>query len=273
MYYIQNFGLYIILIETVLLFGAAFVIYIQYSNYKDDRKLKSKYETIKAVYNNLKKQFDSKQNECASLRNQYNKIHEQLGDSVIEISQLKTKIEQLTKKASIQSSTESQESVSSECEVKRFTLGKEPSELNNNDVETTQEDNKTEIKLNAAQEEVKAQNQVLLQEQKETKQDVSKGTIMYASFPRSAGDKIYFSDLTEKKADDSFFEISVSGNKASFKPLDFLKIRNYDDAMIAMTTEGVKPQAASSVIGIEPGSVYLEGKDWFIDKQAKIKLA
>ena len=55
--------------------------------------------------------------------------------------------------------------------------------------------------------------------------------------------------------------------------MDFLKIRNYDDAMIAMTTEGVKPQAASSVIGIEPGSVYLEGKDWFIDKQAKIKLA
>lgn len=99
--------------------------------------------------------------------------------------------------------------------------------------------------------------------------------LMYASFPRSAGNKMYFSDLTEKITDDSFFEISFlkDKEKATFKPLDFLRIRNYDDAMIAMRTEGAKPNVASTVISIEPGTAHLEGKDWIIDKQANIKLA
>ena len=98
---------------------------------------------------------------------------------------------------------------------------------------------------------------------------------MYASFPRSAGSKIYFSDLSENLADDSFFElrISIASGKATFKPLDFMKIRNYDPAMAAMLTEGVKPNVASTVIGIEPGKAHIEGKDWIIDNLAKIKLA
>lgn len=99
--------------------------------------------------------------------------------------------------------------------------------------------------------------------------------IRYASFPRSAGSNIYFSDLTDSLADDSYFELKFSDGKdvAVFKPLDFMKIRNYDPAMAAMTTEGVKPNMASTILGIEPGKAHLEGKDWIIDKPAIIKLA
>jgi hypothetical protein len=98
---------------------------------------------------------------------------------------------------------------------------------------------------------------------------------MYASFPRTAGSSIYFSDLSENRGDDSYFElkISVIYGKATFKPIDFMKIRNYDPAMAAMLTEGVKPNVASTVLGIEPGKAHIEGKDWIIDKPAKIKLA
>ena len=99
--------------------------------------------------------------------------------------------------------------------------------------------------------------------------------IMYASFPRSAGSRSYFSDLSENQVDDSFFElkVSLSSGKATFKPLDFMKIRNYDAAMAAMRTEGVKPNLAVSIIGIEFGEAHMEGKDWIIDVPAKIKLA
>ena len=98
---------------------------------------------------------------------------------------------------------------------------------------------------------------------------------MYASFPRSAGNNSYFSDLSENRVDDSYFELKISfaSSTATFKPLDFMKIRNYDPAMAAMLTEGVKPNVASTVIGIEPGKAHLEGKDWIIDNLAKIKLA
>jgi hypothetical protein len=98
---------------------------------------------------------------------------------------------------------------------------------------------------------------------------------MYASFPRSAGSSIYFSDLSVNLLDDSHFEltISIASGKATFKPLNFMKIRNYDPAMAAMRTEGVKPNVASTVIGIEPGKANVEGKDWIIDNLAKIKLA
>ena len=99
--------------------------------------------------------------------------------------------------------------------------------------------------------------------------------IRYASFPRSAGSNNYFSDLTDNLADDSFFELKISEDtgEAIFRPLDFMKIRNYDPAMAAMTTEGVKPNMASTILGIEPGKAHLEGKDWIIDKPAIIKLA
>ena len=90
--------------------------------------------------------------------------------------------------------------------------------------------------------------------------------ILYASFPRSAGSNSYFSDLTDNLSADSYFELKVSDGtgKAVFKPLDFMKIRNYDAAMAAIVTEGVKPNVALSVVGIEPGIAHLEEKVWII---------
>ena len=98
---------------------------------------------------------------------------------------------------------------------------------------------------------------------------------MYASFPRSAGSSVYFSDLTENLADDSYFEIKISNTsgKATFKPLDFMKIRSFNVAWNAMISEGVKPAAATSVCGIEPGKAHKEGNDLIVDNPAKIKLA
>lgn len=113
------------------------------------------------------------------------------------------------------------------------------------------------------------------QEKKESLSKIGSQVIRYASFPRSADSNNYFSDLTEGRADDSFFELKISEDtgEAIFRPLDFMKIRNYDPAMAAMTTEGVKPNMASTILGIEPGKAHLEGKDWIIDKPATIKLA
>lgn len=132
------------------------------------------------------------------------------------------------------------------------------------DVESTKADNKTENSTNLKE-----------TPEPEQKTDSSKEKVMYASFPRSAGNSNYFSDLSENLADDSYFElrITIASGKATFKPLDFMKIRNYDPAMSAMLTEGVKPNVASAVVGIEPGKAHVEGKDWIIDNLAKIKLA
>ena len=98
---------------------------------------------------------------------------------------------------------------------------------------------------------------------------------MYTSFPRSAGSSIYFSDLTDKLSDDSYFELRITNDSgvASFRPLDFMKIRNYDPAMAAILTEGVKPNVASTVVGVESGEAQLEGNDWIIKRLAKVKLA
>lgn len=105
--------------------------------------------------------------------------------------------------------------------------------------------------------------------------DSFKGITMYASFPRLAGNSVYFSDLSEKLADDSYFELKVSTvlGKATFKPIDFMKIRNYDEAMAAMRTEGAKPNVATTVLDINWGDAHKEGKDWIISNFATIKLA
>lgn len=98
--------------------------------------------------------------------------------------------------------------------------------------------------------------------------------IMYASFPRTNGSTKYFTDLTTSLVEDSYFELMISSNtnKASFKPLEFMKIRNSDTVMLAIVTEGVKPHSATTILGIEPGEAHKD-KVWIIDKPAKIKLA
>lgn len=161
------------------------------------------------------------------------------------------------------------------------TNSSQPSVQDDASPEVTQETNapKADTKVEPSVE--KSRNEVPKEEQKnevpkeEPKVEPAKERTMYASFPRSAGSNIYFSDLSENRVDDSYFElkVSVASGKATFKPLDFMKIRNYDPAMAAMLTEGVKPNIASTVIGIEPGKAHIEGKDWIIDNLAKIKLA
>lgn len=140
--------------------------------------------------------------------------------------------------------------------------------------DSTKEDNKVKTSKETASETLKDE-QKDEDSKDEPKVVPQKEKVMYASFPRSAGSSNYFSDLSENLADDSFFElrISIASGKATFKPLDFMKIRNYDPAMSAMLTEGVKPNVASAVVGIEPGKAHVEGKDWIIDNLAKIKLA
>lgn len=111
---------------------------------------------------------------------------------------------------------------------------------------------------------------------KQTKHELKLSRLIkYADFPRSSGSMIYFTDVSETKNDDSFFELEIdaSGQNAIFKPLDFLKIRGVDEAMLAITTEGVRPNLANSVVGITPGTVVLEGDVWKIKQQAIIKLA
>lgn len=108
------------------------------------------------------------------------------------------------------------------------------------------------------------------------KVSAAKEIMMYASFPRSAGSSVYFSDLTENNVEDSYFELKISKStgKATFKPLDFLKIRNFDPAMVVIRTEGVKPNVALAVTGIKPGEAHLEeDKEWIVDKPATIKLS
>lgn len=130
----------------------------------------------------------------------------------------------------------------------------------------------TEVQKDETKDKEEVQNEV---PQEEVRIEPIKEKTMYASFPRSAGSSIYFSDLSEKQLEDSYFEfkITIESGKATFKPIDFMKIRNYDPAMAAMRTEGVKPNVASIVQGIEHGKAHKEGKDWIIDNPAKIKLA
>lgn len=196
-------------------------------------------------------------------------VHEIVAEEVSTTVIPKTKEELVDNAASNSSQTPIQDVVSNEVAEKENVPKEEP---NNNPI-------KEEPKVESATEEQKNEpsQEELINETTKVEPNVepSKEKTMYASFPRSAGSSIYFSDLSENLVEDSYFELKVSlaSGKATFKPLDFMKIRNYDPAMAAMRTEGVKPNVASTVQGIEHGKAHKEGKDWFIDNPAKIKLA
>ena len=98
---------------------------------------------------------------------------------------------------------------------------------------------------------------------------------MYTSMARQVDNRAYFSDITETINEDSYFELTINKNDgtATYKPLNFMKIRGYDPVMSAIRTEGAKPYMATVVLSIEPGEAHLEGGEWFIDKYTTIKLA
>lgn len=99
---------------------------------------------------------------------------------------------------------------------------------------------------------------------------------LYAPYPRSSNDGItYFADLTENyNEEDSRFKLMVfdNGTKAEFLPLNFIDIRNSDDAMSVINTEGEKPNHATTVVDKIHGKAHKDGEMWIVDKPAKLKL-
>lgn len=287
---IQDFGLEIILIEAVLLIGALMILLGQALNRREMKKggkgfskqiSKDKYNSVvsecrqwQTTCNSLKKQVESKQKDYLALRTEYNRIKEQLGDCVIKFSQLKEEYEKIKKEQSGQLQEDKKEQSSSSAPQK-FAFEKETSENNIAGSENSNEKEGDEKNLNSSPEKTNYPKKDDPKEENETKHNSSEETIMFSSFPRSGGAQRYFSDLQNTRGDDSFFEFKINKERgeATFKPLDFMKIRSIDDAMIAIETEGAQPNAASTVIDIEPGTAHLEGKDWIIDKRAIIKLA
>lgn len=218
-------------------------------NDSKNEQLEAQYNKLKYDYKNLQFKKDELDARCIALEG--------------ENSKLKKVLEELTRENN---------------ELKML-AGKEPNPVDASPIEDEQSPTDKPGNENADSNEPKPDNPsngnaIPLIEEKPTKA-LPKEVTMYASFPRSADNCIYFSDLTEIIGDDSYFELKISKDKntATFRPLDFMKIRNYDAAMIAILTDGAKPNAASSVIGIENGKVHKEGSDWIIDTPAKIKLA
>lgn len=218
-------------------------------NDSKNEQLEAKYNKLRYDYKNLQYKKENVDARCIALEG--------------ENSKLKKILEELTRENN---------------ELKML-AGKEPNPVDASPIEDEQSPTDKPENENADSNEPKPDNpsngNAIPQIEEKPTKALPKEVTMYASFPRSADNCIYFSDLTEIIGDDSYFELKISKDKntATFRPLDFMKIRNYDAAMIAILTDGAKPNAASSVIGIENGKVHKEGSDWIIDTPAKIKLA
>ncbi len=278
------------------------------SVYKEKyENVRKEQESLRSKVEQLKKEFRTKEREYGELKVRYQRIKDDYGTLIVENQQLSQALEKVTtEKSSLEAKVgELARNIAEQNKL----LGNTPAPIveetasettstpnipkseskeglaNNSETESSQppvqDDASHEVtqETNAPQADAKVEpskeepnNEV---PKEEPKVESPRERMMYASFPRSAGNSIYFSDLSENRVDDSYFElkVSVASGKATFKPLDFMKIRNYDPAMAAMLTDGVKPNVASTVIGIEPGKAHLEGKDWIIDNLAKIKLA
>ncbi len=270
----------------------------QYKN--ENFKLNKKYSKLYDDYKKLNDDYYQIEKKYKKFRDEVEHLKDEIENLKKEISNKDLKIRELTRDNNELSKLQEDDSATiSETKTEHSTFNNSKSELKDvpetNDssnssrptydevssVEDKQKEiiSKEEQKVDHTKEDLKA---ISTEEEKnaepsseESKVESLKEKTMYASFPRSAGSSSYFSDLSEILEDDSYFEfkVSVSSGKATFKPLDFMKIRNFDPAMVAMRTEGVKPNVASTVLGIEPGNAHVEGKDWIIDNPAKIKLA
>lgn len=269
-------------------------------------KVREERGEFRSKFEHLRKQCKTQEKELDELKFSYQRDKDDYGKVILENISLKNEIEVL--EARIKGLEEKVRNLTRDNEELNKLFGNEPapnvtetgttvittSTIPESKQEERTNNDSTKSSMSTAQDvasiEDEQKENVLKEESKsepsveEPNTDITEGKpkggspkekTMYASFPRSAGSSIYFSDLSDKLLDDSYFEltISIASGKASFRPLDFMKIRNYDPAMAAMLTEGVKPNVASTVIGIEPGKAHIEGKDWIIDNLAKIKLA
>lgn len=290
---IQENSLLIIGVLLILLLFAGLIIYIQYDKKQKKNKrrgpssgtvpkeeyeeLLEKYNHVSGNYKSLKTKFEQLNKDYCSLRNKYSFVENKCEDVELENGKLKNTIDKLRRdNDELNKLFEKESAHVAEQPFRTVVVPADFAKQQNQEVASKQEQQKQE---QVAEEIVLVTTEVSSSETITTKEEPPivpvKEVIMYASFPRSAGSRIYFSDLTENLVDDSFFELKISNanGKATFKPLDFMKIRNYDPAMAAMLTNGVKPNVASTVLGIEPGKAHIEGKDWIIDNPAKIKLA
>lgn len=99
-----------------------------------------------------------------------------------------------------------------------------------------------------------------------------KKVVRYAPCPLSNGEKTCFTDLTAEKDDESLFVLEITGDIAYFKPIDFKSIRNFDDAMAVVDTEGAKPNVATKAKIKSLGNAYKEGTVWVVKDFTKLIL-
>ena len=282
--------LYIACVLLVLVIIEGLIIYVNWGKIKKKkgRKSKSTGTVSKEKYNEILEKLNASRCEAKQYMSKYNTTERLFKDQcrrydeacknidslAQEIKELTCENDELKKLVGIIKSSNAPETGSTVILSPKSESKEVPAENEATGTLQTpvQDDAKTEVgkEVTAAKEGLKTESP-----KEETKVEPAKVKTMYASFPRSAGSSIYFSDLSANRKEDSYFEliITIASGKATFRPMDFMRIRNYDPAMAAMRTEGVKPNVASTVIGIEPGMAHLEGNDWIIDNLAKIKLA
>lgn len=297
---IQNNILLIVGILLVLVIIEGLIIYVQWGKIKKKRrhkgnssgtvskekyndtveKLRSEVNQHKSNYNTLEKLYKDKCRDYAKVEEENKKASGEISKLIKNINYLEQQIKDL-----IRENDELNKSVGKEPApyapetVSTVILTPTVPKSESKEVPT---ENEATRHLQSSVQDVAKKEVVQDREEMETetpkeepKFEPAMEKTMYASFPRSAGSSIYFSDLSENRVEDSYFElkISIASGKATFRPLDFMKIRNYDPAMAAMRTEGVKPNVASTVQGIAHGNAHIEGNDWIIDNPAIIKLA
>ena len=305
---IQKNILLIVGILLVLVIIEGLIIYVQWgktikkhkggssgSRYKEKiEKVREERDEYRSKAEQLKKDLKTLEKEYGLLKSKYLRSSEDYGKEIVENKKLILVIEDLNnKKLDLEKTV--RELTSKNDELNK-SVGKEPAPYAPETVSTViltptvpkseskevPTENEATRHLQSSVQDVAKKEVVQDREEMETetpkeepKFEPAMEKTMYASFPRSAGSSIYFSDLSENRVEDSYFElkISIASGKATFRPLDFMKIRNYDPAMAAMRTEGVKPNVASTVQGIAHGNAHIEGNDWIIDNPAIIKLA
>ena len=307
MSFIQNNVLLIVGILLVLVFFEGLIIYVQHVQHKDppkgkgrnksgdcEEKLRLAHSEIsrlkhaleehlkkgdKPDIKKLKQTITNLETYNNNLENEKKRLEKRINDLTRENNELKKLLEDtpapvVTEKSQTVISTPNNPNADFK-EVPLDNITTNSSHALDQNVESAEETQE----VNAPKEDMTIESPKEEKEEEPSKEESNveppKEITMYASFPRTADNRIYFSDLSENIVEDSYFQliVSMASGKATFKPLDFMRIRNYDPAMAAMCTEGVKPSAASTVLGIEHGKAHIEGKDWIIDNLAKIKLA
>ena len=244
--------LIIIVLAILLVIAIVISIYLYYVLSADKTQIIGVSNTVSKKKPNEDKAIHKKHSaDYANMNIKYNLIRNDYENACIQINDLKSKIEKLKFDNS---------ELQRKCDELSHLTERNPSEC----IFVPKESYRTDIPYKS--EPTKQEERLSIS---------SEYVTMYASMARQVDNRAYFSDISDNIKDDSYFVLTIhkSSETATYKPLDFMKIRGYDPVMSAIRTEGAKPHAATAVLSIEPGEAHLEGKDWFIDKYTTIKLA